>query len=648
MENKSKCLCFEKKGYLLKVSRETPEVTYLGLDSSGGKRKDGRNLLRRPVTLRWEKTNAPVKSVDIEESQDGILYRIDVGKGVLEWEIIIHDSEFIFELRQNAWIPIYDLKISFDLNQQYCPTAVLPGKLDKYNRLVRPWMFIAPDHGHLHVDVEVPQLMDSPQEQPWIGTLIGDRGNHIVVWTLNCLRPLEKGEFAKFHFRPASLPTPDGIEGKSWDRIKRPWLNQFQVNAHENDVETPMMFANNVLSNPAAIFMYYSDAMFFNPEPLPGINLPLLIRHTLDDWFKNRVMGVGNVCFFAKHDLYLLANPLFIITAWNYIKMTNDQDWLGKRIAGLHGVANYILRRDQDFDGLAESLNSGNAWSLRDPDRSDFYLELTNFGYKNACTNAFAYRAYHCMADMLEMQGNSRAAGIYKTAAEKLKQAYEKTFYNPETGVLAGWVSRDGVMHDYMFPFVSGLACAYGLIGKEKGREILSTIMRKLREIKPDGWRWGVPTNLIPIPDYDLMQPMFSLDESQSVVKKGIEVCGTIEGPLGLPRLNDPDGMKTYQGKAMYNGATQTMLTAKLIFGLIAMDMNEDADWVMEPMLEAAEAGELQNGLHVTAGTGAEHHDWDGNPTGYEGYLPEGWYFLVAEFLKNPDNYKKLLPFVAK
>jgi len=642
-ENKSKSVCFEKKGYLLQASTEKPEITYLGLDSDGGGRKRDRNLLRSPVTLQWEKKIAPVKSVEIKESKNGILYSIDVGRGTLEWKIIIHDSEFIFELRQKAWTPICGLKIVFDLNQQYCPTAVLPGGLDQRNRLVPPWMFIAPDHGHLHVDVEVPQLMDSPRDQPWTGCLVGDRPNHIVVWTLNCSRPFEKGEFVKFYFRSVPLPKPDGIEEKTWERIKRPWINQFQANAHENDVETPMMLANNVLSNPAIIFNY-SDAMLFTPEPLSGINLPLLVRHTLDDWFRNRVMGMGNVCFFAKHDLYLVSNPSVIIIAWDYVKLTNDLDWLRKRVNGLQRVANFILRRDQDFDGLTESLNSGNAWSLRDPDRSDFYLEYINFGHKNACTNAFAYRAYHCMADMLEMLGNTQAAAIYKTAAEKLKQAFEPTFYNPETGVLAGW---DGRMHDYMFPFVSGLACAYGLINREKGRDILSVIMRELRKIKPDGWRWGVPVNLIPVPDYDLLQPTFSLDGGQGPAKKAVEICGTVEGPLGLPRLNDPDGTKTYQGRALYNGATQTMLTAKLIFGLIAMDMRDDVDWVMEPMLRAAEAGELQNGLHVTAGTGAEHHDWDGNPTGYEGYLPEGWYFLVAEFLKNPDNYRKLLPFAS-
>jgi hypothetical protein len=59
----------------------------------------------------------------------------------------------------------------------------------------------------------------------------------------------------------------------------------------------------------------------------------------------------------------------------------------------------------------------------------------------------------------------------------------------------------------------------------------------------------------------------------------------------------------------------------------------EDKEWLLEPLLQAAEAGELQNGLHVSANQGAEHHDWDGNPSGYEGYLPENWFFLAAAML---------------
>jgi len=426
--------------------------------------------------------------------------------------------------------------------------------------------------------------------------------------------------------------------------MRRPWLNLFQANADENDVETPMMLANNVLSTPAVCCtFFYSDPMLFNPYPLPGINLPLLVRRTLDDWFNNRVMQHGNVAAFAKSDTYLFTNPAFICAAWDYVKMTDDREWIEKNIHNINHIAAFILRRDQDGDGLTESIHSGNAWSLRDPDRSDFYLESINFGHKNAITNAFAYRAYYCMADLLKIAGKTQLSMVYLNAAKRMKDVYFKTFYNPQTGVLAGWISQDGQLHDYIFPFVNGLACAYGLVPEKQGREILGIIMTLLKKIKPEGWPWGIPVNLIPVPDYDLMQPNLW---GGGVTETGRYKLNIAYDGIGLPRLVDPDGSLSFKGRVLYNGATQSALTTFMIMGLDRFGMTEESNWILNPLMISAVKGALQNGLHVTAGRGAEHHDWNGNPTGYEGYLPESWYFLLAILLRNKNNRRKLLFFV--
>ena len=42
-------------------------------------------------------------------------------------------------------------------------------------------------------------------------------------------------------------------------------------------------------------------------------------------------------------------------------------------------------------------------------------------------------------------------AQLYASRAEKLRSVYFDTFYNPATGVLAGWKSADGKLHDYYF-----------------------------------------------------------------------------------------------------------------------------------------------------------------------------------------------------
>lgn len=655
--------------WLIRLAKDQPAIAHFGVDTEGTGR-EAHNLLREPLQLSWMQGTGRLRAWSAEPVDDGVIihHQIDGEIGdhrdsLVDWIIRADGERLVFEISQDAWAPVYDLALSFNLTQEHCPTAVLPHAVEENTRLVPPWLFIAPDHGHLYVEVQSPM--------PWHATLLGQAASHTLLWTMRSGRTHEKGDVTRIRFSPIAIAMPEGIDPAAWQRIRRPWLNQFQAKSDENDpqlgvmcpdkpyefekqrygFETPMMLANNVLSTPAiCCTAYYSDAMLFNPEPLPGINLPLLVRRTLDDWFRCRVMGMGNVAAFLKHDLYLMTNPMMVIAAWDYLQMTKNIDWLRANIDQIQRVAAFILRRDQDQDGLTESLHSGNAWSLRDPDRSDFYLETINFGHKNAITNALAYRAYHCMVDLLTALGHTESAMVYTRAAAKLKQAYVPTFHNPATGVLAGWISQDGQIHDYVFPFVNGLACAHGLVEKPLGRDILSRIMARLHELKPQGWRWGVPINLLPVPDYDLIQPPFSVDFTGGYQTKTLPV---VRDELGLPRYEDPTGERSYRGVALYNGATQTMATAWLIMGLIAMDMPDEADWLFEPMMAAAEAGELQNGLRHNSCAhdgrmGAEHHDWDGNPIGYEGYLPEGWYFLVTAMMRQRDGYRRLLPFVQR
>jgi hypothetical protein len=638
--------------WLVRIATDQPSVVHLGIDTEGTGRET-HNLLREPLRLSWMQSTAPLRSSSVERRPDGALIRHQVDAGRLDWIVRAAGESLEFEIRQDAWAPVYDLALALNLNQAYCPTAILPHAVEDHARLIPPWLFIAPDHGHLYCELipctgakrtvrkGSPVVPGAPS--PWFSTLVGQRRSHTLVWTLRSRRPLEKGDAVTFRFSPQPIAKPDGVDEALWRRVRRPWLNLFQANADENDVETPMMLANNVLSNPAVCCtFFYSDSMRLLPEPLPGIHLPLLVRRTLDDWFAQRVMQHGNVAAFAKSDTYLFTNPALICAAWDYVAMTGDIEWLRRNLENLNLVANFILRRDQDGDGLVESLHSGNRWSLRDPDRADFYLETINFGHKNALTNAFAYRAFLCYADLLEKAGKPELALVYRKSAAKLHAAYFRTFYNAKTGVLAGWVSQDGEVHDYVFPFVNGLACAVGLVPAEKGREILGRITRRLRELKPEGWRWGIPTNLTPVPDYDLIQPALRADGKYGMTEAARGVLDVVADDLGVPRWIDPDGTKSFRGRALYNGATQTALTAFMIMGLDSAGMREDSDWLLEPMLRAAEAGELQNGLHVRAGQGAEHRDWDGNPTGYEGYLPEGWFFLTAALMR--ETGKTLVP----
>ena len=65
-------------------------------------------------------------------------------------------------------------------------------------------------------------------------------------------------------------------------------------------------------------------------------------------------------------------------------------------------------------------------------------------------------------------------------------------------------------------------------------------------------------------------------------------------------------------------------------------DMGEKADFLLNEMLKRQAEGKFHNGVTDAAGQGIDWTDWQGNPTGYEGYLAESCRFLQAIMLREP------------
>ena len=61
------------------------------------------------------------------------------------------------------------------------------------------------------------------------------------------------------------------------------------------------------------------------------------------------------------------------------------------------------------------------------------------FGHQDAYANALAYRALRGMDEFARRLGKTGDARRWQAAARKLHDAYFKAFYNPATGILAGW-----------------------------------------------------------------------------------------------------------------------------------------------------------------------------------------------------------------
>ncbi len=128
---------------------------------------------------------------------------------------------------------------------------------------------------------------------------------------------------------------------------------------------------------------------------------------------------------------------------------------------------------------------------------------MYDFQGVDAFSNAADYRAFLCMADMEALAGQAAKAKRYREDAERIKAVYFKTFFNPATGVLAGWKSDDGKLHDSMFPWVNGFAIYQGLVPEPQAKSILQTMLAKMQSIGFHSYELGLPTDLIPMSPAD-------------------------------------------------------------------------------------------------------------------------------------------------
>ncbi len=405
-------------------------------------------------------------------------------------------------------------------------------------------------------------------------------------------------------------PHVPGIAGDPrFDGFRRNWLNIFQLSPRHRAL------ANNATSDICAFCLYeYSGVAAKTPPLAPGLTALDLVRQTLNRYLSGmKAYGLvgyvpNNPSF--KYD-YLDSYPSLLIAAWDYDRGSNDEAWLKAHYAGIKKWAGKLLAMDKDGDGLFEYPVSGNSgiWGhYLDP--SAFQLHAANwwdsigFGNKDAYSNALAYHALLGMAQMAKRAGHPKDAELYTARARKLRSIYYKTFYDPKTGVLAGWKSSDGELHDYYFTFVNGAAIAYGLIPRPEANAIMDHMLAKMKEVGYTKFQYGLPGNLIPVAADDYIDPR--------------QLWGG-GGKLGFEWYENGGATASY-----------VYFTLKALYWL---GRRQEADAILFPMLNAFEEGGFQGKSSCLVNGRRRSYDWkrwDGEPCGYEGLLTDGYMTLLA------------------
>jgi len=382
----------------------------------------------------------------------------------------------------------------------------------------------------------------------------------------------------------------DGTEERL-AKMPRYWLNGFQYRA---DIR---MLSNNAVSDCAIFCIHqYADLAVFTPQLPGGVEAIEMVRETVQQFLS------GTKAYGFDSDQFMDTNPSQIIAAWDVLRVKGDRALLTQWLPRLESIADEMLAQDRNGNGLPESTRSGNRGEDLDRwQRTGNWWDCINFGHEDAYTCALAYRAFRCMADIEGMAAKFDLSRKYASAAKSIKDKYVENFYNPETGVIAGWRSRDGELHDYWFTFVNGIAIVYGLVPEELANQIIDRIQAKMREVGYDRFDLGLPGNLIPVVKNDY-----------------------VDGVLGSP--TEDDGSDSF-GK-FENGGASACFAYYYVQALYQLGRQEEGGRILWPMIESYANGSFQNGV----GHGGEWTRWDGTPSGYEGFLSDAYYAQLALF----------------
>ncbi len=389
-------------------------------------------------------------------------------------------------------------ELVFPFDPLVCATTVMPSQWDYDGTLHLPAIISAPDFGQMR--------LSEANGAKITGRLVGSRTDHIVDLIIEL-----PAQAITLKLEPVILPTPKGIDEKTWRMARRGWWNAIEPSAKWGEQSRKFsapagVLANNVVSDPVSCLMHvWADQVLLTPSFDERAYLTDLVRRTIDWWIDHRTKENGEVYAYWDHADMLDANCSPLIASWDYVESSNSRAWLAKRIGKLEFLADYLLKRDLDGDGLIESTHSGNSGTLIEPMRAGSAYDTINAGYKDAYSNILAYRAFRCMADLEKQLNRPEKSAVYAKQAEKLKAAFGPLFFNPKTGWLAWWKSEDGKMHDLSAPMITSLAIEYGLVPPEQGRAMLNKLWAKIESVGFKRFDLGVPFTLAPVPRGDYL-----------------------------------------------------------------------------------------------------------------------------------------------
>jgi hypothetical protein len=482
--------------------------------------------------------------------------------------------------------------------------ATLLGRMPSDRQVALPCVLHVPDHGTFRITCDAADVR-----------LGYDARRFVPEPYVDVTFPAATKERPQLEYRldvVAVAPVVPADKAERYRVLPRHVLNIFQLNPRLR------VLANHAASDPVAFTVYkYADlaAAPGLPPLADGLTALDLVRATLDRYldgmkgygqvgYRRNMDGADTLEWASPFDA-LDAYPSLLSAACTVTTAGKSVDWARRRWPKLRAWADHMLATDKDGDGLLEYGLSGNSgsWSGRGDARPSNWWDQIGFGHEDAYANALAYRALTQLAGVAETLGEKEDAARFTAAARKLRAAYLPAFYSKETGLLAGWRSADGQLHDYAFTFVTSCAVCWGLLDRADADRLMTTLLARLKTAGFTDYRLGLPGNLIPIRRADYV---------------------TLKKRWGGPEREDgSDAFGIFE-----NGGATHCFAYFTIKALFKLGRPQEARAILHPLMGAiadrAFQGRCDNG-HTK-----EWKDWQGRCWGYEGFLADGYLTLLA------------------
>jgi hypothetical protein len=578
----------------LELAATSPQLLFFSTDSLGQSQLENSPLLKQEST----DTNAYTSKI----KSNSISYYTGANKKAPAWEVQCNKKEFSLRTiwKEGQAIAPFQLALSQHLNH-----ATVLGAMDAEQEVQFPCLLHLPGMGTFRVHCDQPGISLGYDAYRFHGP--NEKGEPYIRLSFAGARANQSAITYRFESVALFPDLPAIAQDARFDGFRKNFINIFQLNPRIRTL------ANNSASDACAFTMYlYAEMARKTPALTKHLTAMDLIRNSLEQYL-NGMKAYGQVGYKGGYGWQSEFDscdsaPSLIMSACYYILDTNDLNWARTHFEGIKAWATAMMATDRNGDGIIEYGHSGNAGSWTGTfKRPANWWDTIGFGHDDAYSNMLAYRACTLLASVAALINKKEEQDLFARFATTLKSNFYPHFYNPATGILGGWRSKDGQLHDYYFLFVNSMAITYDLVDAATGTRLMQTLLQKMKEVGYTRFDLGLPGNLIPVSDEDYTH-------------------------------HDPRW--GYQRFQVYeNGGATGCYAYFTLQALFKLGMVQEATAIFFPMMESYK----QNAFQGRCADGIMTRDWKtwtGECWGYEGFLVDNYLPLLAVFDWQQANQK--------